>query len=154
MESWLISLAYVNNERFHNVFHLREDHTGIVLTGLIEIHFLELPKLEQQRTTMNNKLVKWLLFLKGVQKDRWEELAMNEPTLRKAMDTLEFLSQDRETRQLYEMRQKALHDEVSMIAGAKEEKALEVAKNMLDEGLGDDLIMKITGLSEVDKGYV
>ncbi|GBF72969.1 hypothetical protein PA598K_01250 [Paenibacillus sp. 598K] len=34
---------------------------------------------------------------------------MNEPTLKKAMDTLEFLSQDREARRLYEERQKYLH---------------------------------------------
>ncbi|MEK4370035.1 hypothetical protein MHB71_17565 [Paenibacillus sp. FSL H7-0940] len=31
------------------------------------------------------------------------------------MDTLEFLSQDREARRLYEERKKYLHDEASMI---------------------------------------
>ncbi len=39
---------------------------------------------------------------------------MNEPTLKKGMDTLEFLSLDREARRLYEERQKYLHDEASM----------------------------------------
>ena len=41
----------------------------------------------------------WLLFLKGVDKSNWEMLTMNEPALKKAMDTLEF-------------------DEASMIEGA------------------------------------
>ena len=45
---------------------------------------------------------------------------MNEPTLKKAMDTLEFLSQDREARRMYEERQKYLHDEASMIEWATE----------------------------------
>ncbi|MNJ55017.1 PD-(D/E)XK nuclease family transposase [compost metagenome] len=45
----------------------------------------------------------------------YKELKMNEPTLKKAMDTLEFLSLDREARRLYEERQKYLHDEASMI---------------------------------------
>ncbi len=177
----IVNFDYIDNERFHNVFHLREDETDVVLTDLIEIHFLELPKLEQERETLNNKLVKWLLFLKGVQKERWGELSMNEPTLRKAMDTLEFLSQDREARQLYEMRQKALHDEVSMILGAKEEgraqgraegraegkeegreegkeegsreRALSVAKNLLSMGLSTEMIMQATGLTrqEIEK---
>lgn len=36
------------------------------------------------------------------------------------MDALEFLSQDRGARRLYEERQKFLHDEASMIKGALE----------------------------------
>ncbi len=81
---------------------------------------------------------------------------MNEPTLKKAMTTLEFLSQDAEARRLYEARQKYLHDEASMIEGARTEgKAkgvlegkIEVAKNMLSMGLDIQLIVKATGLSE------
>ncbi|WP_179087867.1 hypothetical protein [Paenibacillus amylolyticus] len=40
---------------------------------------------------------------------------MNESGVKKVMDTLEFLSQDREARHLYEERPKYLHDEASMI---------------------------------------
>ena len=39
-----------------------------------------------------------------------EELAKEDTAMRKALTTLEFLSQDEEARQLYEARQKALHD--------------------------------------------
>ncbi|MFW5437854.1 PD-(D/E)XK nuclease family transposase [Paenibacillus apiarius] len=45
-------------------------------------------------------------------------LTINEPVLKKAMDTLEFLDQNTEARRLYEDRQKYLHDEASMIEGA------------------------------------
>ncbi|WP_155985439.1 hypothetical protein [Paenibacillus maysiensis] len=45
---------------------------------------------------------------------------MNEPTLKKAMDTLEFLSQDREARRLYEEQQKFLHDEAFALEWATE----------------------------------
>ncbi len=100
-------------------------------------------------------LVNWLLFLKGVSKSNWV-LTMNEPVLRKAMDTLEFLSQDAEARRLYEMRQKFLHDEASMLAGAREEgeaigehkKAIEVAKKLLAKGTDIAAIADISGLSE------
>ncbi|SCW50914.1 conserved hypothetical protein (putative transposase or invertase) [Paenibacillus tianmuensis] len=72
------------------------------------------------------------------------------------MDTLEFLSQNEEARRLYEMRQKALHDEASMIDGAKEEgkqerkreKEIEVAKNLLEMGMDVVKIAKATGLPE------
>ncbi len=81
---------------------------------------------------------------------------LNEPTLRKAMDTLEFLSQDRDSRYLYEMRQKALHDEVSMIEGAREEGIqigetrgqIAVARKMLSKGKDISEISEFTGLTE------
>jgi len=81
---------------------------------------------------------------------------MNEPGLEKAMDTLQYLSQDSEARRLYEARQKYLHDEASMLEGAKQAgmKAgvqagiREVAKNMLALNLDIATIAKATGLSE------
>lgn len=91
---------------------------------------------------------------------------MNEPTLKKAMDTLEFLSQDREARRRYEERQKYLHDEASMIEWATEKgmakgmaegmakgekkKAMEIAKNMLLMGIEVSVIAKASGLSEAE----
>jgi predicted transposase/invertase (TIGR01784 family) len=118
---------------------------------------MELPKLQDTRVTLSNKLVKWLLFLKGVQKQElWEEISMNEPLLVKAMDTLEFLSQNEEARRLYELRQKALHDEASMIAGAKEEGLREGLKEgkkemvlkLLQRGMNVAEIIEISGLPE------
>ncbi|KZE78533.1 hypothetical protein AV654_01895 [Paenibacillus elgii] len=157
----ILNFNFIPNDRYYNLFHLREHHSGLRLTDDIEIHFMELPKLQSQRASLSDKLVKWLLFLKGVDKQElWEVIAMNEPTLQKAMDTLDFLSQNEEARRLYEMRQKALHDEASMIDGAKEEgkregklegkreKEIEVAKNLLEMGMDVAKIVKATGLPE------
>jgi predicted transposase/invertase (TIGR01784 family) len=89
---------------------------------------------------------------------------MNEPTIKKAMNILEFLSQDSEARIRYEERQKYLHDQASAMEWAMDnglekgikkgqeqgerQKALEIAKNMLKEGFAIELISKVTGLSE------
>ncbi|MFS0859785.1 Rpn family recombination-promoting nuclease/putative transposase [Paenibacillus taichungensis] len=153
------------NDQYHNVFHLREDHTDIPLTDVIEIHFMEIPKLNDENIQMKNGLVRWLLFLKGMTRSSWEELLMHEPepALKKAMSVLEFLSQDEQARQQYIDRQKFLWDEVSMIEGAREEglkKGLEegikegeaeskrkIAINMLALGLDQDTIIKATGLT-------
>ena len=43
---------------------------------------------------------------------------MHDPLVKKAVTNLEWLSQDRETRELYEARQKVLRDELSRIEGA------------------------------------
>lgn len=64
------------------------------------------------------------------------------------MTTLEFLSQDREARMLYEMRQKTLRDQISLVEGAREQGKMEVARNMLTMGLDVGLIAQATGLAQ------
>ncbi len=66
------------------MFHLREDHTGIELSDDIEVHFLELTKLDDRSIPLEGGLINWLLFLKGADKTNWEVLKMNEPTLKKS----------------------------------------------------------------------
>lgn len=148
------------NEHTHSVFHLREDGTGAPLLDDIEIHFLELPKLNQPAVPGEGGLVNWLLFLKGRDYSDWEVLQMNEPALKKAMETLEFLSQDSEARRKYEDRQKFLHDEASQRDGAEREgfakgraegelgAKLEVAKKLLAMGMDYPAIEEATGLSK------
>jgi predicted transposase/invertase (TIGR01784 family) len=151
---------FLPNDRFHNVFHLREDHTGEILVDDIEIHFFELSKLKKPYR-MDDPLVRWLTFIKGVSKDMWEELAAGTPGLQKAMTTLEFLSQDKKMRALALAREKALRDEISKLDSArtegekkgraegKEIGKLEVAKNLLmDDGMSVSKIAKVTGLPE------
>ncbi|MFP4978971.1 Rpn family recombination-promoting nuclease/putative transposase [Paenibacillus sp. CN-4] len=155
----ILNYAFLPNNEYHNIFHLREDRTGIPLIDDIEVHFLELPKIDDVIPSQGG-LENWLLFLKGVDISHWEVLKMNEPELEKAMDTLQYLSQDSEARILYEARQKYLHDEASMLEGAKQagikagmQEGLktgikEVAKNMLALNIDTATIAKATGLSE------
>ncbi|MNC16858.1 PD-(D/E)XK nuclease family transposase [compost metagenome] len=151
----ILNYSFLPNNQYHNVFHLREDQSGIPLIDDIELHFLELPKLDNHSTPVESGgLVNWLLFLKGVDKSNWEVLTMNEPVLKKAMDTLEFLSHDAEARRLYEDRQKYLHDEASMIEGALAEgerrKAIQMALELLKLGVDTTIIAKASGLSEAE----
>jgi predicted transposase/invertase (TIGR01784 family) len=90
----------------------------------------------------------------------WEELAMDTPGLKKAMTTLEFLSQDKEMRALALAREKALRDEISKLNWVKREGIaegeqkgkelgkLEVAKNLLNKGMNVLEILEVTGLPE------
>jgi predicted transposase/invertase (TIGR01784 family) len=151
------------NERLHNVFHLREDHTGEVLVDDIEIHFFELSKLTKAHR-MDDPLVRWLTFIKGVSQEMWEELAMGTPGLKKAMTTLEFLSQDKKMRALARAREKALRDEISELDSARKEGIaegeqkgraegkeigkLEVAKNLLSKDMSVSEVSEVTGLLE------
>ncbi|MEK3879257.1 Rpn family recombination-promoting nuclease/putative transposase [Paenibacillus sp. FSL M7-0420] len=160
----ILNYKVLPNEHTHSVFHLREDSSGAPLTDDIEIHFLELPKLNQPAKPGEGGLVNWLLFLKGIDYSDWEVLQMNEPALKKAMETLEFLSQDSEARRKYEDRQKFLMDEASQRDGALREGFAKgvaegaaageleakrvIAKNLLSMGMDYPSVQKATGLSE------
>ncbi|KWX69801.1 Rpn family recombination-promoting nuclease/putative transposase [Paenibacillus jilunlii] len=168
----ILNYAFLPNDLYHSVFHLREDRTGIELIDDIEVHFLELPKLDEQAVSIEEGgLVNWLLFLKGTDQSKWEVLTMNEPVLKKAMDTLEFLSQDLEARRQYEDRQKYLHDEASMYEAAERaairaraegeakgkaegkaegeaEAKKEVARKLLALDVNPSVIAEASGLSE------
>lgn len=113
---------------------------------------MELPKLDEHSVPSGGGLINGLLFLKGADTSHWEVLKMNKPGLEKAMDTLQYLSQDSDARRLYEARQKYLHDEASMIEGAKSagiiEGKLQVARNLLAMGMDYVAVAKATGLSE------
>jgi predicted transposase/invertase (TIGR01784 family) len=85
---------------------------------------------------------------------------MNEPVLKKAMTTLEFLSHDAEVRRLYEDRQRYLHDRASMIEGGlvegekrseargEKKKAIEMSKVLLKHGIDISIIVESSGLSK------
>ena len=80
--------------------------------------------------------------------------------IEKAIDELEYLSQDDKTRQLYEEQLKAEFDYNSGIYAAfrdgeikgklegEFETKLQTARKMKEEGFDEDLIIRITGLSE------
>lgn len=80
-----------------------------------------------------------------------EGLAEKELMLKKAMDTLEFLSQDAAARLAYDARMKALSDEHSRIESAEEkgrsETSKEIAIKLLDRGIDLQTISDATGLS-------
>ena len=125
---------------YHSVFHLWEDSVRFKLTDVAEFHILELPRLDVAMAGVDSREVQWLLFLKGVGDDMLEGWSMNEPMLKKARTVQEVLSHDREMRQIYEQRRKALLDRTSTENWLKEEQALrqqaEEARGQAEEARG------------------
>ncbi|HUC92100.1 MAG TPA: Rpn family recombination-promoting nuclease/putative transposase [Paenibacillus sp.] len=103
---------------------------------------------------LDDRLARWMTFISGASKEQWEELAMDMPGLKKAMTTLEFLSQDKEMRALYEMRKKAQLDEQSALDYAEtrgeERGRTAVAMNLLRKGMSTAEIAEVTGFSEAE----
>ncbi len=120
------------NKLYHHTFHIREDQTGELLNDDLEIHFLELEKITKIKRKPQNGLEEWLLYLNNIQGEEMEEIAMGNPGIRKAMTIEQIFFKNKKERRLYELREKAARDEISMVVGAKAEGMVDAICKYLD----------------------
>ena len=165
----ILNFKYLKTRKFHSVYRLKEIYSNEELTDVAEIHFIEIPKLEEG-TDEKDMLANWIEFLKDPESEKVRSLEMTIAEIRQAKDELIRMSNDDTQRELYEMRAKTLKDKISALNEAerkgikkgmekgikkgKEEgikegeknKAIEIAKSLLDV-LDVETIALKTGLS-------
>ena len=161
----ILNFKYLKTEKFHSAYRLKELESNEELTDIIELHFIEIPKLSKD-SDEKDMLMVWTEFLRDPESEKVRSLEMSIEEIREAKDELVRMSNDKEQREIYEMRAKILKDKVSALNEAerkgiekgleqgreegKEEgernKAIEIAKNLLDV-LNDETISLKTGLT-------
>jgi predicted transposase/invertase (TIGR01784 family) len=142
-------------EKFHGVFHIREDDENVRFSDKLEFHILELPKLRRipiEKGKIWSPVECWCLYLNNIEGDIMEQIAEREPMIKRAMTVEDIFTQNARERELYEIREKGRRDYESAMIGREmrgmEKKALEVARSMLADGLPAETIRKYTGLEE------
>ncbi|WP_077393811.1 Rpn family recombination-promoting nuclease/putative transposase [Clostridium saccharobutylicum] len=171
----IVDFKCIEINKLHTSFHITEDETNQKLTDILEIHYLELPKLFDNNILKDEDdlVVQWMMFLEARNKEAFEMLAEKNEKIRKAYNILEVISKDDKARAAYESREAELHDQMTRLKSAKEEgikegiktgiktgikeglkeATIKNAKNFLIMGLDVDIVAKGTGLSveEVQK---
>ena len=139
-------------KKLYSCYHLTEDETGDKLTDLVEIRFLEIPKLFDKdiERNENDPIVQWMEFLDGESKGVMELLAEKNKDIKKAYDLLKIISKDEKAKMLYEARQAEISDQLTRIKSAEEKgenrKAIENAINFLKLGVSEEIVAKGTGI--------
>ena len=153
----ILNFKYLKTEKFHTGYRLKELETNEELTDVIEMHFIEIPKLPEE-SDEKDMLIAWTEFLRDPESEKVRSLEMSIEEIREAKDELIRLSNDDKQRELYEMRSKILKDKVSALneaerkgieKGRKEgiqQEKIEIAKKLLDV-LDDETISLKTGLT-------
>ncbi|MDY6968549.1 MAG: Rpn family recombination-promoting nuclease/putative transposase [Spirochaetota bacterium] len=121
---------------FHSCFLLREiNNPEYILTDHLILHFLELPKLNDE--VKDDHLIRWLLYFKneGTGEDIMQILIKDDETIAKAHKEYEHFTQNEQLRDLYESRLKWEKDYNSAIFAAKQEGIKEGIKEGKDEGI-------------------
>lgn len=165
-------------KKYHNVFHITEKESGLLYFKDLELHTIELKKFSNNSNEelvdivakIKNTLDMWVAFLTRNDLLKAEDLPekLNDVNLKKAIEVLDVMNFSPEERDAYEDHLKWLRVEsntlkkaeaIAKAEGLIEGKAegliegeikgkLEVARNLLAEGMELTLIVKITGLSE------
>ena len=159
----LLDFNYIDQtEKFHTVWHIREDSEHIKYTDTVEWHVVELPKLPS--IPDGTDLYKWVQFLKAETKEEFEMIVQGNHYLESALKRLEVISQDEQKRLEYTARQKTLYDYNTFMeenydrgyddgrAEGKEEGKAEEQKKLSDkiekmraDGVSEDFIKKYFG---------
>ncbi|MCL5781340.1 MAG: Rpn family recombination-promoting nuclease/putative transposase [Firmicutes bacterium] len=124
--------------KYQHTFRIREDETGELLNDELEIHFLELEKFIRLKRRPKDALEEWLLYFNNIAGEEMEAIAMGNPGIRKAMIIEQIFFKSQRERRLYELREKAARDEISMISGARAEgeaKGIEKGRAVAQEAI-------------------
>ena len=158
---------------YHEKVELRREYKNILLTDKLEIHFIQLTKfMKEARKEEDKDLWNWLTFICNKNEEEVREIMEENEKIKKANEQLEYLTGDEAVRRMAFLREKAERDYVTNMSGAREEgieegkkigvkkgieegkkegeknKVIEIAKEMLKEGMEIEKIIKITGLTE------
>jgi predicted transposase/invertase (TIGR01784 family) len=163
-----------DSENFHNRYLLYDGETKSLFTDILEIHTLEMRKLQKDLGDMPEADEKtkqqtwWLKFIGTEKEEEIKVLATKVPEINDAYEILQKLSEDESVRLRYESREKAIIDEQARIyvatkegeargraegeakgrAEGKRENALETARRLLAMGLGVEIAAQGSGLTE------
>lgn len=128
----ILNFRLFPRERLMSLYQLRDSEDQALLTDLMQIYFIELPKLNKQ--SIPPRLQQWLRFITIDDNDELKALAKANPAIGEAYTMLSYISQDSEERMRHVRRKIALMDQKALERDAKEAQArLEAAEKELKD---------------------
>lgn len=129
---------------------IEENHRKVILTNKLEIHIIEIPKIEDNENE-KDELLDWLYFLENPKSERVEEKMKENEELKEASEKLEEMSEDEKMQRIAWWREKAIMDEKALyMYGQKEgeeKTSKKIAKKLLEKNMTIEEIAEITGLT-------
>ena len=147
----LLNYSFLPKPSPCSVYSLRENETNHKLSDALALYFIEVPKLQKKPIKEMSRLDKWIAFFsKKFKSHEKEEIAMNEPAIKDALNAADNFFLDESAYHAYLNRQAAIWDYNSGINASRQEgrqQAFEsVALNMLRKGEPLEKIADFTSL--------
>jgi predicted transposase/invertase (TIGR01784 family) len=117
----ILDFKYLKSENFHNCYRLKEKDTNEELTDVLELHFIEIPKLRRLENTedVSDMLEAWITFIERPTSEIVDKLEMSLDEIKEAKEELIRLSGNDKERERYQKRFESLLEQNSLIANAE-----------------------------------
>ena len=151
------------DNRMHTCYLLKEKNTNKILTDHIQMHYVEIPKFDENADTAESppvakkELKNWILFLKSNKEEDMSQLLKEDTIFEKAINKYNYFTDNEDLLNEYDRREAYLVYQHSLMRGSREEGREEgrklIAKGMKKDGADINLISKYTGLTieEIEK---
>lgn len=152
----ILDFNLFESREFYSRFHIWEDSRRELYSDKLEIHILELPKLNQYEYP-HTALQNWARFFNSETREEFEMFAKSDNYVQKAYDRLVNISADEQKRLEYEERERARRDRSILLISGREQglaqgrtEGLKLAKDIFrlyKAGLSPDKIADECGIS-------
>lgn len=145
-------ILFKEHKRCHSSCHITDDFDKNTVIKDFEMHFIELPKFKISDIKRLKKSEKWFaLFSNKCTDEELEEIAMSEPSIKKALEYQNYFMHDEKLRYKYELQEKAIRDYNSSMRASKQEgiqeNKIQNAINFLKLGIDIETVAKGVNLS-------
>lgn len=123
-----------------------KDQDGDVFFDKLHFKFLQMPLFVKGENELTNRFEKWCYFLKNLETFDHIPGILNEPIFQKAFNTAELANLTVGQRDSYEQSLIQYRDMKSVLETAVEDKLIEIAKNGIDKGYSNEVLVDLTGL--------
>ena len=148
----ILDFEYEQDERTEHRYQLLETKTLKQMTDKLEFVFVEVAKFNKREDELETDLDKWLYLLKNMSTLLERPAALRDRIFGRLFDVAEYARLDDEERKNYVNAMNTARDTYNQIAYALkkggQEKAYEIARNLLAMKLDIDSISKATGLTK------
>ena len=148
----ILDFEFDDDRKYPNKFRydvkLTELETKEVFSDKLNFIYLEMPKFNKNIEELETRFEKWLYVIKNLHKLERVPEKLKEKIFLKLFETAEISKFSLQEFQDYENSLKYYRDLKNSLETAKDERTLEIAKKGLKEGFPEDMISKMTGLSE------
>ena len=129
----IVDFKATESKNYHSIYKLKEVQQNFELTNLMEIHFIEIPKINENNK--NDALYQWMNFINASSREEMEKMAIVNKDIDKALEILNVMSQSKEERAAYLSREMALHDEATRINEAIQEGIEQGIEKGIEQGI-------------------
>ena len=149
------------DNRMHTCYLLKEKNTNKILTDHIQMHYVEIPKFDENADMAESppvakkELKNWILFLKSNKEEDMSQLLKEDTIFEKAINKYNYFTDNEDLLNEYDRREAYLVYQHSLMRGSREEgieqgireRNYAIAKNLKQMNMDNASISKATGLS-------